>query len=196
MTPHTFITDWLAARTAGAMRRILADPALVVPVDVWPTFWVAYPADRLPGKSPATRFAGEQAAAAEDALAAAVRSSPDVARAVARSYTPDYWLDVYGGVARELIARRQARYLVALTGPGWPSRPAWRSADVLDLTRAITATGNVTLMPILADALEEAGCQEYAWLALMRDPTHPWFTAARLLRSLASFIPTHTEKLP
>jgi hypothetical protein len=46
----------------------------------------------------------------------------------------------------------------AADGSPLPFDPAWRTATVLALTRAIEGERNYTRMPILADALEEAGC--------------------------------------
>jgi hypothetical protein len=185
MTPTTLRDTWLAARTAPSMRAVLAAPDMAVPPAGWAAFWAAY----LPGatarhRSPAGRLAAEQAAAAEAALAAATDASAGVRAAVTRTYTRDYWLGVYGGVERERVARRQARYLTAWTGPGWTVDPAWRTSDVIGLAREIMASTDFSAMPILADALQDAGCDDDEWLALMRDPVQPWFVGSRVLDTL------------
>jgi hypothetical protein len=48
--------------------------------------------------------------------------------------------------------------------------PAWRSEAAVALARAAYEAGNFTLLPILADALEEAGCDHPDVLAHCRGP--------------------------
>ena len=91
---------------------------------------------------------------------------------------------MYGGVERERVARRQARYLTTLTGPGWTIDPAWRTSDVIGLVRAMVGSADFSAMPILADALQDAGCADDEWLVLMRDPAQPWFVGSRVLDTL------------
>jgi hypothetical protein len=52
---------------------------------------------------------------------------------------------------------------VGPNGSMW--RPVWVSRDVVDLARAIKASGGYDRLPVLADALEEAGCDDPALLA-------------------------------
>jgi hypothetical protein len=179
------MTDWLAARTVAAVREILSAPELRVPRAAWRTFWSAYsPLAQAERRSPAARFVAEQAAAAEAALAAATDESPRLQVAVARTYTRDYWLDVYGRVEREAVARRQARHLISLAAPGWAVDPSWRTSTVLALTKAMLGGGDFSTTHILADALQDAGCDNDEWLLLLRDPAQPWFAGARLFDSL------------
>jgi hypothetical protein len=61
-----------------------------------------------------------------------------------------------------------------LCGPN-PFRPisfadSWRSESVLALTRVVAETRNFSVLPILADTLEEAGCDQPDVLAHCRDP--------------------------
>lgn len=49
--------------------------------------------------------------------------------------------------------------------------PTWRTSVVMDLTAAIDA-GRFDRLPILADALEEAGCDDYRILTHCRAETH------------------------
>jgi hypothetical protein len=185
VTPSSFCQSWLAARTVAALRSILASRQTYVPPARWPAFWAAYsPAARTDRRSPAVRLAAEQQEAAEVALATAVASSPRAQAAVTRTYTPAYWLEVYGAVEREVVARRQARYLIAVAAPGWAVDPSWRTADVRALVAAMTNTGDYSSMPILADALQESGCDIDEWLGLMRDPLQPWFDGVPVLDSL------------
>jgi hypothetical protein len=105
------------------------------------------------------------------------------------------------------LARHQARHLVILLATGWSSAPplvrrldhryvlttippppvpaAWRTETVLALARGIVAADASDRMLVLADALEEAGCDDHEWLALVRDDKWPWFSGAGVLRSLA-----------
>jgi hypothetical protein len=185
MTPRELRDEWLDARTMSAMRAVLTDPALTVAPATWAVFWAAYsPGAPPPRRSPATRFAAEQARAAEAALTAATTASTSARIAVARTYTRSYWLDVYGRVEREAVARRQARYLISFTAPGWVADPNWRTSTVLALVQGMVGSGDFTAAPILADALQDAGCDAAEWLQLLRDPTQPWFVGARLLESL------------
>src|SRR5258708_5490673 len=114
MTPDKLKEAWLAAPTTPAMRAILAAPEMAASPTSWVAFWSAYsPGALAPHRSPAAHFAAEQVAAAEAALAVATAGSAGVRLAVARAYTADYWLVVYGDAERERVARRQARYLTA-----------------------------------------------------------------------------------
>ena len=56
--------------------------------------------------------------------------------------------------------------------PGFPSQlpPQWRSSTVVALARQIDATGNFASLPILADALQEAGCESDPLLQWCRMP--------------------------
>ena len=51
--------------------------------------------------------------------------------------------------------------------PGWLT---WNNGTVRHLARRIYETGETVLIPILADALEEAGCTDDALLAHCREP--------------------------
>jgi hypothetical protein len=80
------------------------------------------------------------------------------------------------------IAVTEPRWLEHLTpGLEWESRvfhqgweldcdPAWRTSDVLALARGIDADLAFDRMPILADALQEAGCTKAYILNHCRDP--------------------------
>lgn len=53
--------------------------------------------------------------------------------------------------------------------PADPAWLAWNDHTVRRLARHIRATGETDLLPVLADALEDAGCAEEAALAHLRD---------------------------
>ncbi|HEY1066696.1 MAG TPA: hypothetical protein VGE52_11325 [Pirellulales bacterium] len=48
--------------------------------------------------------------------------------------------------------------------------PAWRSPEAVRIAEAIRSSGDRALLPILADALEEAGCDDAETLAHCRGP--------------------------
>jgi len=48
--------------------------------------------------------------------------------------------------------------------------PAWQTPLILDLARRITDEGDIAGLPILADALEEAGCDNHEILDHLRSP--------------------------
>ncbi len=48
--------------------------------------------------------------------------------------------------------------------------PAWPTATVVSLAQAIHDTGDFTRLPVLADAIEEAGCTDDALLRHCREP--------------------------
>jgi hypothetical protein len=183
----TFINAWTKARTGAAIRAILADPELAALEGRWPDFWAAYaPAARPSRRSPAARFVAEQSEAADAALAAAVATSHSVRAAVARTHTRNYWLDVYGGVERTVVARRQARFVLTFAARGWAADPRWRTSTVAAIAAGVVGTGDLAAVPILADALQDAGCDDEDWLAAMRDPDWPWCRGSPVLRSLLS----------
>jgi hypothetical protein len=51
-----------------------------------------------------------------------------------------------------------------------PFYPRWRTADVVGLARGIYDDRAFERLPILADALEEAGCDNEGMLAHCREP--------------------------
>src|SRR5437763_16843474 len=48
--------------------------------------------------------------------------------------------------------------------------PAWLTDTVVALARAMDESGNQSALPILADALEEAGCDNEGGLSYCRNP--------------------------
>ncbi|WP_197909735.1 hypothetical protein [Gemmata massiliana] len=88
--------------------------------------------------------------------------------------------------------RPSATCVIAVTSPQWlqhlipgtewdsvgyghdgevPFAPAWRTSDVLALARGINTDLAFDRMPILADALQEAGCDNDDVLSHLRDPS-------------------------
>src|SRR5262249_30909011 len=48
--------------------------------------------------------------------------------------------------------------------------PAWRTPEVMDLAESVAAEGALEDLPVLADALEDAGCSAQAVLSHLRQP--------------------------
>lgn len=86
----------------------------------------------------------------------------------------------------------QAIYNIAVTDPQWISHlkpgmewesrvwdqgwalsfdPAWRTVDVMALARGVDASQDFNGLPVLADALQEAGCDSDELLNHLRDTT-------------------------
>ena len=72
---------------------------------------------------------------------------------------------------RGRVDRRESRHdrLVASL-PADPAWLTWNNGTVRHLAQRIRETGETVLMPILADALEEAGCTDAALLDHCRQP--------------------------
>lgn len=99
--------------------------------------------------------------------------------------------DDRGWYERKPDERPQATYTITVTNPGWLAhlvpgmewgtsgfdddvwpriQPAWRSPDVMALAKGIDASQDFSGMPVLADALQEAGCDSDDLLSNLRDP--------------------------
>jgi len=77
-----------------------------------------------------------------------------------------------GAEAERAEAEAQFRLFEEIVGPRWlpPQRHQWRTADAKALARAIDRTRNFGALPILADALQEAGCEDERVLSHCRGP--------------------------
>lgn len=75
-----------------------------------------------------------------------------------------------GPDAERAEAEAQFHLFEEIVGPRWPNTYArrWRTSDVLALARAIARDRRFDAMPILADALQEAGCEDERVLAHCR----------------------------
>lgn len=73
-------------------------------------------------------------------------------------------------LAEQAEMEAQFRLLRDIAGPRWidPRWPRWRTSDVLGLARSIYCDRAFELLPILGDALEEAGCDDNATLSHCR----------------------------
>ena len=83
----------------------------------------------------------------------------------------------------------------AFVGPG-DFRPQWRSEVVVGLATGILEDGAFERLPILADALEEAGCTDEALLRHCRDPIQHDAQCWALGLALNRYIPPEPEPTP
>jgi hypothetical protein len=79
------------------------------------------------------------------------------------------WTASYQGAEKRLCSLLRRFFPSPSPLPGSPAWLAWECGPVVGLTRTI-ASGRRELLPILADALEEAGCQSEEVLAHLRRP--------------------------
>jgi len=120
------------------------------------------------------------AQAGEDAARAAARMNVVVDVGLVRKYAADaarWWRlsahpDARPAPAPELV--EQAALLREIVGSGpvrpVPVDPRWLTTDVLALARSIYEDRAFDRLPILADALEEAGCSDADLLGHLRSP--------------------------
>lgn len=64
--------------------------------------------------------------------------------------------------------------------------PDWRTDTVVGLCHAVRQTQDFSALPILADALQDAGCEDGDLLRELRGPTPPYFRSARLVALVLS----------
>jgi hypothetical protein len=100
------------------------------------------------------------------------RSAFDLARSSA-DCASSLWYHASGPAAEPFARRTQADFLRDIFGNPLhpvPLDPAWRTTAVLGLADAIYAERAFDRLPILADALEDAGCENADLLAHCRGP--------------------------
>jgi len=77
-----------------------------------------------------------------------------------------------------------ARCLSSIMGSTtWVFKDEWRTSTVVDLAKEITAKEQFNLIPILSDALQDAGCNDGSIFAHCRDTSVPWTNGAWVLRN-------------
>ncbi|MCE9567113.1 MAG: hypothetical protein K8U57_34350 [Planctomycetes bacterium] len=79
---------------------------------------------------------------------------------------------------------KQGRLLAGIAAPDWCLADEWRTSTAMALARGIYDERAFDRMPFLADALQDAGCDNDAWLARMRDHSWPWCRGCHILDSL------------
>ncbi len=72
--------------------------------------------------------------------------------------------------AERVVQCQLIRCVLGIRRHHLPFDPQWRSESAIALARTAYDTRNFTLLPILADALEEAGCDHADVLTHCRDP--------------------------
>ncbi len=89
--------------------------------------------------------------------------------------------------AVQLLVREVRLRFPASTGGGFPLSVDVASGGqmVRALVEGMVGSRTFSAAPILADALQEAGCDADEWLRLLRDPAQPWFACAKVLTSLS-----------
>lgn len=88
-----------------------------------------------------------------------------------------------GAAAWTWLARTYARAL----GPGYPFDPAWKTDTAVALARGICADRALDRMPILADALQDAGLSDPALIAHLQNNPDQWTTADWVLWNLLGY---------
>lgn len=90
----------------------------------------------------------------------------------------------FAAAAERAERTRQSQLLAGVVGPAWHLAPEWRTDTAVLLARGIYEERAFDRMPFLADALQDAGCHDDAWLARMRDPNWPWCRGCHVLDTL------------
>lgn len=67
-------------------------------------------------------------------------------------------------------------------------KPEWRTQAVVAMCRQMLDTGVFDVLPILADALEDAGCDDATLLAECRDDRDPKYVSRTLQRRLVNLV--------
>ncbi len=68
--------------------------------------------------------------------------------------------------------------------PEWEFSPEWQTDTAITLARHIWLEKDFGVMPILADALQDAGCDQEDLLTRLRDPDCLWCRGSRILSEL------------
>lgn len=82
-----------------------------------------------------------------------------------------------------LFAEGVAIFIEDAIGPKHPMLPAWRTDTVLSILRTIRETEDFSGMPILADALGDAGCTDEALLSHYRNPDAKFSLASWIFKA-------------
>jgi hypothetical protein len=131
---------------------------------------------RVPAWHPAQEL-GFRAAAVTTALrpdaVAASEGAASLAVLAVSAPLDDYYNPGPGETAAAAERRAQAVLLRCIVGN--PFRrvvlvPSWRTPTTTDLAQAVNADGRFEAVPVLADALEDAGCTDRAILNHLRGP--------------------------
>jgi hypothetical protein len=69
-------------------------------------------------------------------------------------------------------------------GPGFAFDPAWRTSTAVALARGIVAERAFDRMPILADALQDAGCDDPELMRHLQEDAEEWTASDWVLWNL------------
>lgn len=89
----------------------------------------------------------------------------------------------YAGIFinNSLTAKKIIKLIGNIVDPGWNFNARWRTTDSVPLAAQMYETEDFSLMPILADALQDAGCDEEELLGRMRNLEIPWCCGCRII---------------
>lgn len=107
----------------------------------------------------------------------------------AMTFSPDSFVRLANNVEgaakgeRDLVALRRSigSLIASVAGDGSEFDAAWRTSTATQLAGHIYSERDFSLMPILADALQDAGCDKDELLTDMRDPNAQWCRGSRVL---------------
>jgi hypothetical protein len=156
------VAERFADGRAEPKERAAAHTAALIPAGgaaqqaAWAVYWATCPrlGDCVLQSCEATAGAAARAAVKAAQEAGQDRAAAwDKARATDEQLQANYLRDIFGNPFRPLVLDA-----------------AWRTATVTDLARAIYSERSFSDLPILADALEDAGCTATAILDHCRQP--------------------------
>lgn len=81
----------------------------------------------------------------------------------------------------ELTLNRLNRHAEIFVDRSWYWDPAWRTPLTIVIARNIYDSWAWEEMPVLADALEDVGCDEVPLLTKLRDPNREWYRGCCIL---------------
>lgn len=84
---------------------------------------------------------------------------------------------------RQIYAKIVAEYLWDGIGPKTAINPQWKTSTVISMLRIMRETEDFSPMPILADALQDAGCHEEKLLAHYRNPNASFSLGSWIFRA-------------
>jgi hypothetical protein len=81
---------------------------------------------------------------------------------------------------------KQGEVLINIGGPGWVIKNEWITSTAIAIAKNMYSSGDYSAMPILADALEDVGCDVEVMLERMRSPDQSdcWFRGNRVVDDL------------
>lgn len=81
----------------------------------------------------------------------------------------------------------QGKLLVSAIGPGYTFNKEWKTSTALLLAEQMYESRDFSAMPILADALQDAGCEEEILLKHLRNPESKFCRGCKIVDELLDF---------